>query len=100
MAYGRVNELRRTQAGAYRYGVVVLSDGRDEGSRQTLSALEAALRPSENDPTGIQIHTIAIGADADEAVLKRISQAAHGRYWKGKNEQEMVEIYREIARHY
>ena len=43
---------------------------------------------------------VAIGSDADEAVLKRIAQAAHGRYWKGKNEQEMVEIYREIARHY
>ncbi len=43
-------------------------------------------------PTGIQIHAIAIGSDADEKVLRRIAAAAHGRYWKGKDEKDMVRV--------
>jgi Ca-activated chloride channel family protein len=100
LAHERLSQRRRAHGDVYRYGIVVLSDGRDEGSRRQLAALEEALRPSERDPAGIQIHTIAIGGDADERVLKRIAQAAHGRYWKGSAERDVVEAYRAIARHY
>jgi Ca-activated chloride channel family protein len=100
LAHQRLGEVRQTHEDAYRYGIVVLSDGKDENSRQRLTALEAALRPSEGDPTGIQIHTIAIGADADEQVLKRMAQAAHGRYWKGGSDNDLVGIYGAIAKHY
>jgi Ca-activated chloride channel family protein len=100
LAFERISERRRELGASYRYGIVVLSDGQDGNSRRTLSMLEAALRPTESDPTGIQVHTIAIGNDADERVLQRIASAAHGRYWRGQTESEMVAIYREIAKHY
>ena len=99
-AHERLSALRQAHGGAYRYGMVVLSDGRDENSKWTLTMLESALRPQEGDPTGIQIHTIAIGSDADEGVLKRVASAAHGRYWKGQSEKDMIAIYGEIAKHY
>ncbi len=55
------------------------------------------LRPSEGDPTGIQIHTIGIGEDADDRVLGKIANGAHGKYWKVKESDDIIEIYREIA---
>ena len=99
-AYDELQEMRQTSGDTVRYGIVVLSDGQDTSSTRTLTILEAALQPSEKDPTGIQIHTIAIGDDADEQVLKKIAAAAHGRYWKTENETQIVAVYRDIAAHY
>jgi len=58
------------------------------------------LSPQESDPTGVQIHTIAIGKDADERTLKRIANAAHGSYWKGQTVDDMISVYRAIATYY
>lgn len=96
-AYDRLEDLRRANPTGMRYGIVVLSDGQDTNSRTGLSALEAKLKPSEGDATGIQIHTIAIGNDADHRVLQRIAGAAHGRFWKGETEHQMVTVYQDIA---
>jgi hypothetical protein len=81
----------------------VLSDGKDTNSTElSLALLEARLQPSEHDATGIQIHTIGIGADADEVVLRKIAGAAHGKYWKAKTTSvsEVIGIYREIVKYY
>ena len=100
-AFDMVGNERRTLGDSVRYGIVILSDGKDTSSRTaTLALLEAKLKPSERDPTGIQIHTIGIGADADDAVLKKIANMAHGKYWKVKNPADVVEVYKEIATHY
>ena len=100
-AFDLVGTARKTLGDSVRYGVVILSDGKDTNSRTaTMTLLEAKLRPSEHDPTGIQIHTIGIGADADEAVLKKIANLAHGKYWKVKNPADAIEVYKEIATHY
>jgi Ca-activated chloride channel homolog len=96
-AFGELNSARTRLGDSVRYGIVVLSDGRDENSRSTLAELEELLRPLEQDATGIQIHTISIGSDADENVLRRIAGAANGRYWEGKDEKDMVRIYKEVA---
>jgi Ca-activated chloride channel family protein len=96
-AFTELSTARGKGQDTMRYGVVILSDGKDENSRTTLAELEERLRPLENDPTGIQIHTIAIGSDADENVLRRIAGAANGRYWKGQSEKDMVRIYKEVA---
>jgi len=94
-------EKERVRLGdSVRYGIVVLSDGRDTNSQASLTQLRARLRPTEGDPTGIQIHTIAIGADADESVLRKIASSAHGRFWKGKTQQDMVKVYQNIATYY
>jgi hypothetical protein len=58
------------------------------------------LLPGESDPTGVQIHTIAIGNDADEGVLRRIATAAHGKFWKGETVEQTAEVYRDIAKYY
>jgi Ca-activated chloride channel homolog len=96
-AFSELNGARTRLGDTVRYGIVVLSDGKDENSRGTLAELEELLRPLEQDVTGIQIHTIAIGSDADEKVLRRIAGAANGRYWEGQNEKDIVRIYKEVA---
>jgi Ca-activated chloride channel family protein len=94
-------EKERARLGdSVRYGIVVLSDGQDTNSRTSLIQLQARLQPMESDPTGIQIHTIAIGKDADENVLKKIAGSAHGRYWKGQTKEDMVKVYQNIATYY
>ena len=95
-----VEEIRREDPRGRRYGIVLLSDGKDESSRSSLGTVEDRLRPHEADPTGIQIHTIAIGTDADENVLRKIANAGHGRYWKGNTVEQMSAIYRSIATYY
>ena len=100
-AFDLVSDSRRKLGDSVRYGIVILSDGQDTSSRKaTLALLEAKLKPSEHDATGIQIHTIGIGADADDAVLKKIANLAHGKYWKVKNPADVIEVYKEIATHY
>lgn len=94
-------ETQRAVTGdTVRYGIVVLSDGQDQNSVQTLSQLESALATTEADPTGIQIHTIGVGEDADEATLKKIAQAAHGRFWKPKSDAEIIVVYKDIAAYF
>jgi len=83
-----------------KYGIIVLSDGKDNRSRTSLPQLEARLRPAESDPNGVQIHTIAIGDDADESVLKKIANAAHGKFWKGETVEKTADVYRDIAKYY
>lgn len=99
-AMGQLEELRKKHGDTVRYGIVVLSDGQDTSSKSSLTMVEARLKPKETDPSGIQIHTICIGSDCDEQVLKKISQAAHGKHWKGNTPEEMVKVYKEIATYY
>jgi Ca-activated chloride channel homolog len=99
-AFDQVDALRRLDPGGKRYGIVVLSDGKDEDSRSALADVEAQLKPGEADPTAIQIHTIAIGNDAEEDVLMRIATAGHGKFWKGQTARDMAVIYRSIATYY
>jgi Ca-activated chloride channel family protein len=100
-AFDKIGNERQTRGDSVRYGIVILSDGKDTNSRKaTLALLEAKLKPSERDATGIQIHTIGIGTDADDAVLKKIANMAHGKYWKVKNPADVVEVYKEIATYY
>lgn len=99
-AFNELQAIRQVEGDAHRYGIVVLSDGQDRNSTNTLSLLESALAPSEGDPTGVQIHTISIGEDADDTVLRKIASAAHGRFWKPKSESEIVVVYRDISAYF
>ena len=99
-AYGELTALRATNGDSMRYGIVVLSDGADTTSETSLSQLETELAPAENDPFGIQIHTIAIGEDADQGVLQKIAAASNGRFWAPKTDQDVVTVYKDIAAHY
>jgi hypothetical protein len=99
-SFNELTRIRQTEGDSVRYGIVVLSDGQDQNSQQSLSQLEATLAPLESDPTGIQIHTIAVGEDADEGILRKIAGAAHGRYWAAESEAQVVTVYTDIAAHY
>ncbi len=95
-----LKNYQATAGNTMRYGLVVLSDGRDTIKGSSLAKVEAALQPQEGNPSGIQIHTVCIGEDCDEPVLRKVANAAHGRFWRGNTEQEMIKIYRNIATHY
>ena len=83
-----------------RYGLVILSDGKDTKSENaTLALLEAMLAPLESDAPEIQIHAIDIGDD-DGEVLKKIAASTHGSYSKVEELDDQAEIYREIASYY
>jgi Ca-activated chloride channel family protein len=99
-AFDILKDYRGRNKNTLRYGIVLLSDGRDTAKKSSLAKVEAVLAPQEGDPHGVQIHTICIGADCDEPVLKKIANAAHGRFWKGNSEGDMVKIYSDIAKHY
>ena len=100
-AYRLLEAERKTRGDTVRYGIIILSDGKDSSSSQsTMALLEAMLKPAEGDPTGIQIHTIGIGADADKAILTTIAGDAHGKYWDAKDPANVVNIYREIIVYY
>lgn len=99
-AYEELTAMRATNGDTMRYGIVVLSDGADTASQASLSQLETQLAPAESDPFGIQIHTIAIGEDADQGVLQKIAAASNGRFWAPKSDQDVVTVYKDIAAHY
>ncbi len=99
-AYRLLLDRRRAAGDNQRYGMVVLSDGKDTDSSATLEQVQEMLRPAEDDPYGIQIHTIAIGTDADEDILKKIASSGHGRFWKGQTAEDMVDIYNQVGMYY
>lgn len=99
-AQDRLEAVRRDHRDSRRYGIVILSDGRDTHSNASLATIEARLKPGESDPHGVQIHAIAIGNDADEGVLRKIAGAAHGRFWKTQATSDTVAVYRSIATYY
>ena len=100
-AWRILEDQRKDQRDTVRYGLVILSDGKDTNSkRATLAKLEAMMKDTEGDPTGIQIHTIGIGDDADDKVLKKIARNAHGKYWEVGESDDIAAIYEEIAWYY
>lgn len=99
-AYELLEDQRKIYGDSVRYGLVILSDGGDTSSKQTLAMLEQKLKPAESDASGIQIHAVAIGNDANEGVLKKIANSGHGKFWKGQTPAEMVKIYQDIATYY
>ena len=94
-------QSRRAIFGATRrYGLVVLSDGRDSVSKSTQALLELALQPEESDPNGIQMHTIATSDDVDEVVLREIAKAGNGTFTRATTAADLVKVYSEIAKYY
>ena len=101
-AYRVLEERRELQGDTARYGIVVLSDGRDTSSdKATLAMLEEMLRPTESDETGNQVHTIGIGEDADDQVLTKIANITNGgRYWKVKDTATIEAVYKRISKYF
>ena len=63
--------------------------------------LEAMLRPRESQESGIQVHTIGIGKDADDQVLTKIANFTHGgRYWKVEDSDRITAVYKRISKYF
>jgi Ca-activated chloride channel homolog len=78
-------------------GVVLLSDGRDTASVQTLDQLMASIGEStEEGGNSIKLFTIAFGGDADVSVLKNMAEVTGGKQYSSDPE-SINQIYAEIA---
>ena len=101
-AYQVLEERRKIQGDTVRYGIVVLSDGKDTTSNKTtLAVLEEMLRPPESNQAGIQVHTVGIGDDAEDQVLTKIANFTHGgRYWKVKDPASIEAVYKRISKYW
>jgi Ca-activated chloride channel family protein len=86
----------RAKADPHRiHALVVMTDGRDEGSHLTLDGLRARL-PRGESGSSVKIFTIGYGAEADPAPLTAIAEAGDGSYSKGTLE-NIVQVYRDLA---
>jgi len=77
------------------HALVVMTDGKDEGSQLTLQALTGQL-PRGEEGAPVKIFTIAYGAEAQSGPLTTIADAADGSYSQG-NPKNIVQVYRDIA---
>jgi VWFA-related protein len=73
--------------------VLLLSDGKDEGSRFTYEdALEYARR------AGVTIYTIGLGDDVDKKKLEKIAEETGGRFFQVGNASQLSGIYSTIEK--
>lgn len=86
--------LNRLQAqGAGRKAVVVLTDGKDEGSTLTLE--DAANKASE---FGIPIFSLGFGSDADMPVLERLAVLTGGQAAHAESNSALKEMFALVGR--
>ena len=77
--------------------IVLLSDGRDEHSKATLSDLKSAIgAPVEMSRPPIRVFTIAYGSGADPAMLSGIAETGAGAFFKGDTA-SIRQVYRDLA---
>jgi Ca-activated chloride channel homolog len=75
--------------------IVVLTDGDDTNSKQTLDDLLPQIR-FDNETHTIRVFTIAYGDDAKADVLQKIADATQAKFYKG-NQQNIRQVLREIS---
>lgn len=94
-AYDLLQARRAMNGNTERYGIVVLTDGENNGGTKTLPQLQARLAPDEKNPASVQIYSIGIG-EANMDVLNKIATGAHGKATKS-NPQDIEAAYKEIV---
>jgi Ca-activated chloride channel family protein len=75
--------------------IVVLTDGQDTNSRNTLEALTQGIK-FDGERNNIRIFTIGYGQDANKEVLKRIADATQAKSYEGTNE-NIEEVFKDIS---
>jgi Ca-activated chloride channel family protein len=75
--------------------LVVLTDGEDNESTETLDGLLGKIR-SDAESKSIRVFTIAYGKDAERKVLQQIANATQGKAYDG-TPQNIVEVFRDIS---
>jgi VWFA-related protein len=74
--------------------VVVLTDGRDEGSRLDAEAAVEAARTAK-----VPLHLIGIGrpGELDEPIMRQMAEATGGTYHHARNQRSLYEIFEDLA---
>jgi Ca-activated chloride channel homolog len=83
------------QPGEHIRALVVLTDGEDNKSAETLEQLLAKIHPDAETHT-IRIFTIAYGHDARRDVLQQIADSTQGKAYDG-TPTNIVEVFRDIS---
>ena len=78
------------------HAVVVMTDGRDEGSTLALPGLTSRLGGSTEAASDVKVFTIAYGEGADPTVLATIAEAAKGTSSKGDTA-TIADVFRDLA---
>jgi tight adherence protein C len=76
-----------------RRAIVLLTDGNDTASLNTLVPVAGAAREAS-----ALVYTIGLGADTDDKALRQLAESASGRYSKAPNPSDLQAIYVELAR--
>jgi Ca-activated chloride channel family protein len=77
------------------YAVVVMTDGRDEGSSASLNQVKRTLNSSD-ELASIKVFTIAYGADADPKILAEIAESGKGSTAKG-DPASILAVFQDMA---
>ncbi len=88
-------QTRKKKVSGRRYGLIVLSDGKDTKSNLLPSKLLSNL-PKGDSPDVIKLFTIAYGGGADRKFLTEIAQATNARMFQSTT-QEIQKVYRELS---
>jgi len=86
---------RKKKVPGRRYGLIVLSDGKDTKSNLPPSELLSNL-PKGDSSEVIKLFTIAYGSEADRKFLTEIAQATNARMFQSTT-QEIQKVYRELS---
>lgn len=86
-------ELAKTNSSQVSNVLVVLTDGKDTGSKRFAFNSELIETVMANDTT---VFTIAYGSDADEKMLSNLAVQANGNFYLG-NEANIATIYEEMS---
>lgn len=85
---------RARQAPGTIHAIVVMTDGRDEHSKQTLDAVKRQL--GTDSESAVKVFTIAYGEGADPTVLTAISDAGRGGFSRG-GQGDIRSVFRDMA---
>ncbi len=88
------NERKKKQPGRH-YGIVLMTDGQDEGSQISRADLMDIL-PKGDNPETIKIFTIAYGAKADKLFLKELSNKSNARSFESDTS-NIRRVYQELS---
>ncbi len=75
-----------------RRAIILLTDGADTSSKYGLAAAAQVAKQ-----TGALVYTIGLGPDANDSVLKSLSQPTGGRYYKAPSAADLAGIYNAIS---
>ena len=78
--------------------IVVMTDGQENSSRQSLSALQRRIQ-QEQGTQQIVIFTIAFGSDADEKLMRSMAETGGGQYRRA-DETDIEDLYKIISTYF